>query len=300
MFEDDGISWDYQGTGHALTTFTAWQAGETLSLDIGQRSGLYVPARQAYLLEIHTWTDSDAVVVAGGDALTRYTTWAAFDAAPSGYYYDAAGDVLYARFADSGAQITVTAGPSPTEILTSPLFPVGWNLISLPDEPVDTAPASVFAGIAIDGNLVRYDHDGSGYVTYLNGDPMGFGQMSNEIGCWLYLAAPDQFGYEGYYNTEPQTIALSTPGWYLIGTPTRSETSLTDIEVTRGATTVGFADAVYTQTWLGPRLYWYDPAGGGYATCGLDAWDDSYQIAPWRGYWLRAYTDGLTLTVPAG
>jgi len=300
MFEDDGLSWNYQGGGRALTAFTTWKAGDIFNLDIGQRSGIYTPARQKYLLEIHTWTDPDAVVVVAGDPLTRYTTKSAFDAAPSGSYYDAAADVLYARFADTGLYMAVTAGPSPTETLTSPLLPAGWNLISLPDQPVDTDPASVFAGVPIDGNLVGYNHGAAGYVTYYTGDPLGFGQMSNQIGCWLYLAAPDQFAYEGYYNTTPQTIPLDTAGWYLIGVPTRSATSLTDLQVTRQGTTVGFAEAAYTRQWLAARLYWYDPARKGYATCGLDPWDDFSQVEPWKGYWLCAYADGLTLTVPVG
>ena len=188
-------------------------------------------------------------------------------------------------------------------VVTSPPLPVGWNLISVPLDPIDADPPAVFKDpsgdpIPISGNLYRYDHDAGGYVAYRSFDPSPFGTAKRGEGYWLHLGAPARICYDAHPISRLE-LHLATAGWYLIGTPKNSTVALQDIEVTNEAQarTVGLYDAIYAEGWLGGKLFWFDSANG-YATCGFDAWADADHLEPWRGYWVCAQAADLCLMVP--
>jgi len=111
MFEDDGISWDYQSGGYALTTYTMSVQNGALTLDISDRDGNYLPDSRIYTAEVHRWATSPQCVAVDGVPLASYATLSGLMAADSGYYYDSGAGILYCRFADSGDHMVLTAGP---------------------------------------------------------------------------------------------------------------------------------------------------------------------------------------------
>jgi alpha-glucosidase len=106
LYEDDGISWDYQSGGFASTTYTMSGLGDTFRLEIAAREGAYVPAARHYLLKVHRWPGSENQPSLNAVALSSHNSQAAFEAAAEGYYFDAAAGLLYARFADTGGSLT--------------------------------------------------------------------------------------------------------------------------------------------------------------------------------------------------
>jgi hypothetical protein len=195
---------------------------------------------------------------------------------------------------DAALESAGTPCTSPPGWLTGP----GWALMSIPNEPTDGDPATVFGSVPIDGRLYRYDPGASGYVAYQAADPGPFGAMDQQTGCWLYLDGPGQVSYMGAPISGDQTIALATPGWHLIGCPAEGPVLLADVQVTNTALglTVGFGEASQTYAWVNSPLYWYDHASGGYGTCGLDPWASESAMVPWKGYWICTSTGDLELT----
>jgi hypothetical protein len=176
-------------------------------------------------------------------------------------------------------------------------------MISLPLMPSNPDPAEVFKDesgtpIAISGNLHRYNHAGAGYVTYHDFDPSPFGEAGVEDGYWLHLAAPTTISYTGSAISDAR-LHFPTSGWYLIGCPMNSR-SLNEIEVTNEAEsrTVSLYDAMYTERWVGTKLYWYDHSSYNYATCGFDPWCDADALSAWAGYWIYCWQGDLTLAMP--
>lgn len=98
----------------------------------------------------------------------------------------------------------------------------GWNLISIPGEPVDPSPAAVFAGI--DGayeEVWAYDacDVGDPWKRFLPGDPGGsdLTQITPQLGLFVRMASPATLDAEGVVPASPQ-LALCQ-GWNLIGHP---------------------------------------------------------------------------------
>ncbi|KPJ64737.1 hypothetical protein AMK68_00705 [candidate division KD3-62 bacterium DG_56] len=215
-------------------------------------------------------------------------------------YVKETGDWLADDRATTGASLTVT---EPTATSPEGWLKAGWNMISLPLAPANPDPAEVFKDesgtpIAISGNLHRYNHAGAGYVTYHDFDPSPFGEAGVEDGYWLHLSAPTTISYMGSGISDVQLHFLTT-GWYLIGCPTNGR-ALDDIQVTNEgeSRTVSLYDAMYTERWIGTRLYWYDASRYSYAACGFDPWCDTDSLATWAGYWIYCWQDNLILVMP--
>jgi hypothetical protein len=174
-----------------------------------------------------------------------------------------------------------------------------WHLISLPRDPADPNPATVFAGIAISGNLYRWDPAAKSYVAYYSAAPGSFGDCQTGEGYWLHLGTARTVSYYGVDYHLGQHLPLATVGWHLIGHPFATSVALSRCSVKHNATgvtkTVAQAQAA---GWIGLPLYEFDPATRGYRRCGFAPWDDNQILTPWRGYWLRANVANLTLNIP--
>ncbi|WP_295011846.1 NPCBM/NEW2 domain-containing protein [uncultured Microbacterium sp.] len=103
LTEDDKVSRDYASGAASVQTFTvdapAKDAGD-VAVTIGTRTGSYtgMAASRPYQLDVHSGSAPDAVRV-GGTELPKQADKAAFDAAPSGWYYDqdAPGGVVHVK-----------------------------------------------------------------------------------------------------------------------------------------------------------------------------------------------------------
>jgi hypothetical protein len=181
------------------------------------------------------------------------------------------------------------------------VLPAGWNMISLPYEAENPDPAAVFAGIAVSGNLHRYDHESQGYVTYYDFMPSAFGDVTQGEGYWFYCMGDEgpecQVQYQGYPNTEAQrSIHLGTPGWYMIG-PFDHDIHFDHVALWNGYEFKSFAEA--TDLWVQDPLIGYDNAWGGYFTAGLKPTNNDHFLRAWCGYWVYAFQDDLQLIIPA-
>ncbi|WP_231391890.1 NPCBM/NEW2 domain-containing protein [Arthrobacter sp. 35W] len=103
--EDDKTTREYKNGRSSTQTFTVAapekNAGD-VTVTIGARQGSYtgMAASRPYNLEVHTGSAPDAVTV-GSTTLARTATRAAFDAAATGWFYDAA---------DAGGTVLVKSG----------------------------------------------------------------------------------------------------------------------------------------------------------------------------------------------
>lgn len=107
LYEDDGESWSFQSGGYARTHYAMSGHADTFTLQIAQRQGQFTPIPRTYLVRIHRWPNGTPAPTVNGLALPAFTTKPEFDQAPAGCFYDAPATLLYARFADSGADMVL-------------------------------------------------------------------------------------------------------------------------------------------------------------------------------------------------
>jgi len=202
----------------------------------------------------------------------------------------------------------------------------GWNLISVPVEPVglftaddygeggiipeglpgagntvededgddvpDNEASEVFAdliaaGNYIEGNLYRYT-PGTGYEAY----PTQFTTIEAGRAYWLRLDYPAACSVVGMHLGTKQEIEL-TEGWNMIGCKMSAPVLLADVLVSDGSTTLTIDEAV-AAGWLQVPFYYYSD---GYKTVSYDGTGQDEYLRPWYGYWVLAFQD-VTLILP--
>ena len=198
--------------------------------------------------------------------------------------------------------VTLVSTAPGTETVSSPGGAVigGWNLISLPQDPVNTDPVAVFAGINIEGRLYRWLPDQRRYAAYISGNPGDFGEVQAGVGYWLWADGPETITYEAYPRSEDASTNLPVGGWHLAGSPQTTAKALTSCWVLNKDTSVtkSYAEAA-ASWWIDDLMYWYDRTSGSYRGCGLDDWDADDSLRPWCGYWAHTGTGlNLDLIVP--
>lgn len=186
----------------------------------------------------------------------------------------------------------VTAG-SPTGTVAN-----GWSLISVPYEPVNPDPASVFAGIDIDGMLYRWDNPTQGLYLYDVWSPEQFGSVNISDGYWLQSFSADTISYQAKGGAAAQrAIPLPTAGWAIIGCPFQTAMEWGDTAVKNGGQTLSLQSA-RDSGWMSSTGYWWDAGTQGLMDLGLeDDFIDYNVLEPWHGYWVQTYVNGLTLTL---
>jgi hypothetical protein len=188
-----------------------------------------------------------------------------------------------------------------TVIETSPAGVVvnGWSLLSLPLQPVNPDPVSVFSGISIDGNLYRWDNPVQGLFIYDSWNPGDFGNVNVENGYWLQSASPGIISYQAYPSSGgTHDIPLPTAGWAIMGCPFEVDKQWADTMVKHGTDTVPILTAAQTNNWMSSTGYWWDAATQGLSDFGLpEDFIDWNIIQPWHGYWVQTYVNDITLTL---
>lgn len=109
IYEDDGISWDYQSGEYAETTCTMSGIGDSFIFDIAARQGSYVPTPRTVVLKVHRWPGHTRLAGLNQVVLDEHADKPAFDAADSGIYLDPT-DILWVKFADTGNAMTFAFG----------------------------------------------------------------------------------------------------------------------------------------------------------------------------------------------
>jgi len=185
-----------------------------------------------------------------------------------------------------------TLRPFVTEtVATTTPFPVGWNMVSVPLDPVDPLVPYVWdqvegAGNNLVNSFMRYIGYYELYPLYLNSVALG-------EGYWMLLTVASGETVEGAVAASPFGVAL-LDGWNLIGHPQKDPVALSTCEITDGATTLSLSEAD-TAGWIQALMYYFD--GSAYVLTAPSGGEDD-SLRPWRAYWLLANQAGLTLLVP--
>ncbi len=111
LFEDDGESRRYiTENAYTTTDYTCVQDGENISFTIGARNNRnaekYTPDERSYNLKFNHVSNVRGVTL-DDTALVSKASVSEYNAAASGYYFDAASNLLYVKMPDTGKQMTV-------------------------------------------------------------------------------------------------------------------------------------------------------------------------------------------------
>jgi len=179
-------------------------------------------------------------------------------------------------------------------------FEAGLQLLSAPAIPLDQHPATLFdipSGDLID-RYARWDQGTEQYEIY-DGEPLEpILQLDLARGFWIDLPYPVNVTPEGNPAPSGDFDVPLQPGWHLLGNPFFGPTDF-------GAATV-FKDGTYDMLsahGLGIlcAVAWiYDTDDHNYKMISADSVGQR-QIAPWSGFWLRAYQPcTFTIARPTG
>jgi alpha-glucosidase len=105
MYEDDGISFNYESGTFAKTTIECKAGSDISTVTVKARQGTYNPGARDYLIKMHLVTALNSVLV-NGTALGS-KTYSELSGGQNGWNYDAANNIAFARFADSATTMTV-------------------------------------------------------------------------------------------------------------------------------------------------------------------------------------------------
>ncbi|NIS81748.1 MAG: hypothetical protein GTO14_16420 [Anaerolineales bacterium] len=170
---------------------------------------------------------------------------------------------------------------------------LGWNLVSIPEEPADTDPAAVLASIVGSYDQV-YAFDGCDpadpWKLY---DPANPGSndllaIDHTIGFWVDMTTEDVLEVSG--TAYPSTDIPLCEGWNLIGYPLAQALPVAGV--------LNNIEGKYS------RVFGYDLADGDdpwevYDVAAPDWANDLQMMQPGRGYWILATEDtALTISMP--
>ena len=280
-----------------------WKTNPTTGIIFGQVSDASHPHDPIYL----DWIYKATVTVSGPVTQSTITdatgTYGFMDLPPGTYtitvsksgfptrvYYNQAvsvGQVLREDF-----ELGYTTISSTVATVKAP-----WTLLSLPLEPVNPDPVSVFAGVDIDAKLMRLERFTGSLATYDAWQPDLFGNVSSDEGYWLRMSSTPTVSYQAWAGTPAtHTTHLPRAGWSIIGCPFLTDRVWGDTLVTKGTSTVSLQTAAKQNLWLNSLGLAWDPITQGLYDIGLpDEWPTSTVIEPWHGYWIQSYTNDLYL-----
>lgn len=176
---------------------------------------------------------------------------------------------------------------------------VGFNLLSLPGQPVDPDPLIVFQGFSIDGMLFRWDSCYQGLDAYNAFEPDWFEPVNNSTGYWLNATHAGTIRYLGYTDSNKSDKWISVcAGWNILGMPFTHNTKWDDWKATDGTLVKSIQTA--RGQMLSSEIYGWDPVTQTVQPVGLNCDQASIkQLNVGRGYWVRTYRD-IALIAPSG
>jgi len=156
-------------------------------------------------------------------------------------------------------------------------LPAGWNMISVPLDPVDPAPVAVFGDDVMPLVIWRWSATAGSYLVPA--------EVAPERGYWLLVpAGGTTVDVSGAEVTTDRALALGAAGWHQISAPWTYPVA--EIRLANGTDTLTWAQAV-AAGWVEDAVWAYDPVAGEYVLAS--------QLEPWRGYWIRTLVAGLTM-----
>lgn len=107
LYEDDGLSYQYQKGRLARTAYRFKQTPQEILIEIGQREGGYVPASRSYQLQFNGMEKSPSRVQLGSQDLPRAANFAELQQQTNGWTFDSLRKIVWVKFPDKGSAETV-------------------------------------------------------------------------------------------------------------------------------------------------------------------------------------------------
>ena len=151
VYEDDGISYEYENGKYALTPVSLKGESGKITVKLGERTGSFAVASRNVELQIHTRCTPTEVKV-DNTAAKKAANRAEYDAAsgPAWFYDDAAendiGLILYVRFADDGKAHEVIASVGAESPEREPVIITDGTLYECEDD------RNTFNGVSVNRN----------------------------------------------------------------------------------------------------------------------------------------------------
>lgn len=197
--------------------------------------------------------------------------------------------------------ITLQTFTSPTNYVQP-----GWNLVSMPGEPLNADPAVVFSPVDVSNSSFQYwknNTDGGGFQSY--GALFGWtGPVQMGVPYWFQESVgPKTLSYKGYARTTDQQISIpahaSAPYWIMIGQPFEHSTPCSSIlfSSTSHPIPLPWAEA-YNAAIVESNAQGFE-ANSFFSTGPEGFMVERNYLQPWYGYWLLIRTtEPVTITFP--
>ncbi len=99
MYEDDGLTREYQRGGYAFTTFTCQPTDQYVQVGIGKTEGSYAgkPKSRVYVAQVHHLGLSPDSVTKDGSKMQSHASWLSLASAEEGWCYDETQRMLFVK-----------------------------------------------------------------------------------------------------------------------------------------------------------------------------------------------------------
>jgi hypothetical protein len=177
-------------------------------------------------------------------------------------------------------------------------FDPGWNVFSIPLDPVGSCEASDLLGFACANILYWWDPVAKTFLLY----PDDFTDLVRGTGYLLRLATHEAPDYEAYPPNGDFGIALPEAGWTWIGQPFDHDTPLEACRIRNnvtGITRTPREDCEAPDAWINWNLLWWNSVADSWRLLGLEGGDDD-TLRPWHGYLVWSNVPDTVLVVPNG
>ncbi|MFH0729307.1 MAG: hypothetical protein V2B19_23565 [Pseudomonadota bacterium] len=162
----------------------------------------------------------------------------------------------------------------------------GWNMVSLPMEPVNPQVAGIIEKLG-DGiaSIWAFDSENNNYLAWdpILGDWSDLSELHSVTGYWFVMNDEASLKIEGGF-IDTETVQLN-PGWNLVGSK-----SIHAIPIESALDAAGlssFIESVWYYSPVDQRYYSYDPI--------FPEWSDLQYLEPGKSYWFvvgQACDDG--------
>ncbi len=96
LYEDDGVSYEYEKGSFALTVFACSEGEDGITIDIGKSEGRYEVPDRSYVLKING-VCAAVKVKADDKKLRQYSIGDKFDTGKTGWWYDSSRRILWVK-----------------------------------------------------------------------------------------------------------------------------------------------------------------------------------------------------------
>jgi len=143
-------------------------------------------------------------------------------------------------------------------------FEIGTHFMAVPAEPIDPAPASIFAALLPSLRLARWSPTAAQYATFVQGTSEPLLDVHAGRGLWLQLNRVFDLRVVGTQTPDGPFDIPTAQGWNQLGNPYtgRLDFRLSQIQVLQNGVAVGALDTAAARALVDPYAWKWDPVLG--------------------------------------